>query len=372
VLATTADSLSPVGSYAIVPSGLTATNYAIEFSNGTLAVATYALTVSADDHARIYGAVNPAFTGRLEGLQNGDTITATYDTAATPSSPVGAYAIVPLLHDPGGYLDKYAVTTNTGKLRIDPASLLVAADDVNLLYGQTHPVFTATISGLVNGENTNVLAGRLGLTTDADSQSPAGGYAIVPGGVTATNYAITFSNGTLTIGKAAVLSTVTSSANPAPPGSLVTFTAHVTAIPPGQGTPSGKVQFNVDGVPYGGLAPLVDGTASISTATLPHGQHPISVEYPGTKYFLGATNTLDPPQAINTPPVVAATVVQRVPGQGTKVAVTPRLPTLTGIRSSSTLSAPPALPAEHSSYPVVGFSTSHQRDSPTPTPSITR
>ncbi len=322
VLATTADSLSPAGSYAIVPSGLTATHYAIEFSNGTLAVAAYALTVSADNQARTYGAANPAFTGRLEGLQNGDTITATYDTVATPSSPVGTYAIVPLLYDPGEYLDKYAVITNTGKLRIDPAPLLVTADDVNLLYGQIHPAFTATLSGFVNGEDTQVLGGGLVLATAADSQSPLGSYAIVPSGLTATNYAISFSNGTLTIGKAAVLITVTSSANPAPPGSLVTFTAGVTAIPPGQGTPSGKVQFNVDGVAYGGLAPLVDGTVSLSTAALPHGQHTISVEYSGTKYFLGATNTLDPPQVINNPLVVAASVIQRVPGQGTKVAVT--------------------------------------------------
>ena len=38
--------------------------------------------------------------------------------------------------------------------------MLVKADDKSRAYGQTNPVFTATISGLVNGETSNVKRGR--------------------------------------------------------------------------------------------------------------------------------------------------------------------------------------------------------------------
>ena len=38
----------------------------------------------------------------------------------------------------------------------------------------------ATISGLVNGENTNVLNGTLVLSTVANENSPVGTYPIVP------------------------------------------------------------------------------------------------------------------------------------------------------------------------------------------------
>ena len=43
----------------------------------------------------MYGQANPSFTGSIVGLKNSDGITASYATAATVSSPVGTYAIVP-------------------------------------------------------------------------------------------------------------------------------------------------------------------------------------------------------------------------------------------------------------------------------------
>ena len=50
-----------------------------------------ALTVTASNASRAYGAANPVFSGTIVGLQNGDNIMATYATTATASSPVGTY-----------------------------------------------------------------------------------------------------------------------------------------------------------------------------------------------------------------------------------------------------------------------------------------
>ena len=113
-LSTTADTNSAVGNYPITGAGLTSTNYTISYTNGTLTVTPFALTVTADSHARTYGATNPVLGGTLVGVQNGDNITASYSTTATTNSPVGIYSIVATLNDPNGKLGNYSVTTNNG------------------------------------------------------------------------------------------------------------------------------------------------------------------------------------------------------------------------------------------------------------------
>jgi large repetitive protein len=60
--------------------------------------------------------------------------------------------------------------------------------------------------------------------------------------------------------------TVTSSANPASYRQLVTFTATVAPNAPGSGTPTGQVQFSIDGAPAGSPVTLdANGTASLTT-----------------------------------------------------------------------------------------------------------
>jgi hypothetical protein len=138
VLATPAQTNSPVGTYPVIPDGLTSTNYAITYSNGTLTVRTCALIVTADNQSRAYGAANPVFGGTITGIQNGDDITATYDTSATDSSPAGTYPIVPTLVDAGNKLANYDVTVNSGTLTITaptaPTILsIVRSDDTNMV-----------------------------------------------------------------------------------------------------------------------------------------------------------------------------------------------------------------------------------------------
>ncbi len=124
-LSSPAQTNSPVGSYPIIPAGLTSTNYTLTFTNGTLTVTAYALSVTADNQSRAYGAANPVLTGSLVGLQNGDNISAVYGTVAGTNSPVGGYPITVTLVDPEHKLANYAVTTNNGTLTVNPAALTV-------------------------------------------------------------------------------------------------------------------------------------------------------------------------------------------------------------------------------------------------------
>ena len=87
--------------------------------------------------------------------------------------------------------------------RVNKASLAIRGDNKAIKYGDPEPAeYTASCTGWVNGEDQSVLHGTLTVTCGYHQWNNAGSYAIVPGGVTADNYAITFKNGTLTVKKA--------------------------------------------------------------------------------------------------------------------------------------------------------------------------
>lgn len=181
------------------------------------------LTARADDQTRTYGDANPTLTGTLTGGRPVDQLSATYSTTATASSPVGDYPIVPAIHDPNGVLGGYTVTLTNGTLRVTKRALSVTARNATRPAGTANPTFTATATGLVNGDT---LAG-IGITcsSTATASSPAGTYPITCGGSPA-NYQASFTAGTLTV-EAAVLRSLTVQPDPATvaAGHTVTFTA---------------------------------------------------------------------------------------------------------------------------------------------------
>ena len=223
---TVADTNSPIGTYPIEVSGVTATNYSITFSNGTLTVAPYALVVTADNQSRAYGTSNPTLTGTLVGVQNGDDITATYSTVADATSSIGNYDILPALVDPGSKLTNYSVTVNNGTLTVTTAALTVTADDQSRLYGAANPTLTGNIVGIQNSDNITA-----SYSTTADASSSVGPYSIVPSlndpDSKLTNYNVTINNGTLTVDPAPLSVTADNksrtygAANPAFTGNIV-------------------------------------------------------------------------------------------------------------------------------------------------------
>jgi hypothetical protein len=122
--ASASDASSPVGTYSIVPTLVDPagqlSNYNVVVNNGTLSVTPAALTVVAANASRYIGHANPALTGTITGVQNGDNITATYATAATTTSIAGSYAIVPTLVDPAAKLANYTVTATNSVLTVNP------------------------------------------------------------------------------------------------------------------------------------------------------------------------------------------------------------------------------------------------------------
>lgn len=203
----------------VLPAGTAAGTYTVSATyNGTanysgsvdtsktLTINKIPLTVTANSNTRVYGAANPSFTGTLTGVQVGDGITASYTTTATANSAVGPYPITPTLDDPNNKLGNYNVTSTDGTLTITKAAITVTTLNSSRLYGAANPIFSGTLLGVLNGDN--ILANYDSNTT---ATTPAGIYPIVPTLVDPDsrlgNYTVNSSNGTLTIGKAAITAT---------------------------------------------------------------------------------------------------------------------------------------------------------------------
>jgi hypothetical protein len=185
----------------ILITGTDAANYVANSTAAATASITPAiLTGSAGNQSRLYGSANPSFTVNYSGFVGGEnsgllTGVLSFSTTADINSQVGSYSITPS----GQSAPNYTVQYLPGTLTITPAPLMVTAVNATRPYGTSNPQFTATITGFVNGQNGSVLSGTLTLTTSAQVNSAPGDYPIVPGGVSAVNYSITFSDGTLTI-----------------------------------------------------------------------------------------------------------------------------------------------------------------------------
>ncbi|HXG10475.1 MAG TPA: Ig-like domain repeat protein [Gemmataceae bacterium] len=127
--------------------------------------------------------------------------------------------------------------------------------------------------------------------------------------------------------------TLAASANPSFLGQTVTFTATVAAVPPGSGTPTGTVNFFVDGVLRAANVSLANGTASFTAGDLTIGNHTIRAVYNGSSNFNGSTSA-DFSQRVDPNPLVFTALPTRVMS-GSAFAVTVEVRDSSGNRVTS-------------------------------------
>ncbi len=196
---------SVAGSYPINGSGLAANNGNYLFTQApgnafALTIGTpVLLTITADAKTKIYGAPLPTFTASFAGFVNGDAASSVtglqFRTTATTGSNAGTYAITPFgATAPASYQIGYVA----GTLTINPAALLLSANDATRVYGAANPIFGATFSGFVNGDTPSALGG-FSFSTSATAASGVGNYAITPAGGGTANYVITYVSGALAV-----------------------------------------------------------------------------------------------------------------------------------------------------------------------------
>src|SRR5207248_1195581 len=93
----------------------------------------------------------------------------------------------------------------SSSFNVNSATLIGRADNKGRAYGDSNPVFTASYSGFVNGEDASLVGGTLTASTTAQSNSPVGAYPITVSGQSAPNYTIQYMDGTLTVTAAALV-----------------------------------------------------------------------------------------------------------------------------------------------------------------------
>ncbi|HEX4795388.1 MAG TPA: type VI secretion system tube protein Hcp [Humisphaera sp.] len=130
---------------------------------------------------------------------------------------------------------------------ISPAPLTITANNQTKIAGEANPAFSVGYSGFVPGQGPAVLGGALTFSTPATSSSPAGLYAITPGGLTSSNYAIKFVSGTLTV------------ISPSQAASNLLAQVNAASIPPNDSSSfASQIQAALDSLNRGKTGPAIN------------------------------------------------------------------------------------------------------------------
>lgn len=307
---TSAVSLTDNGTAVTVGSGVTltlvsGTTYALSGLGGlTGAEGSYTLTIHAADIDDTYG--NPG-TGAHTVSWLMDTTPPTSSVAALPASTIAtSFTLTINATDPAGS----NASTPSG---IASVAVYDATDGgaYTLLTTLTPSTHSASFSGQTTftGQAGHAYA-FYSVATDV-----AGNVQPTPASAQATT--------SISFVTAATTTSVTSSDNPATVGDAVTFTATVSAA---AGTPTGTIQFEIDGSPAGAPMTLNDGTASFTT-TLTEGSHSVTANYTSNAgSFASSTGSLAggetvkaavviPPAQVTTTTALIASITSSVFGQ---------------------------------------------------------
>jgi gliding motility-associated-like protein len=239
-------------------------NYDFSYNAADFTVTKAALTVTASDKSKIYGASDPVLDYTVTGtLYNGDSYSVvTGVTLSTSTASLATYGTHTIIAKDGTAVN-YAITHINGTLTVSKADLIVTANDKAKVYGATDPVLDYTPSGtLYYSDSYSVITG-VSLGTATGASATFGTHAITALSGTAENYNVTHVNGILTVSKAAAL---TVKANDK--------TKVYGAVDPVLNyTPSGTLYYSDD---YSVISGLTLTTSTGASATF--GSHTITAE----------------------------------------------------------------------------------------------
>jgi len=281
-----------VSSYTIsatlAPAGPLA-NYAITYNTAAFTITRAGLTVTASSAAMIYGGAVPIISPAYAGFVNGDTsavLTAqpVCTTTATGTGNVGNYPS----SCGGAAAANYTISYVAGTVTVNAAPLTITASNGAMTYGGVVPTITPGFAGFVNGQNFTVLTTQPTCTTTATAASNVGSYPSSCSGAAATNYAISYVAGSVTVGKATSTTTITGhTPSPSNVGQAVVVSASVA--PQFTGVTTGTVTINATtGEACSGS--LSAGVASCSITFTTPGTRTLTATYGGDSNFAGSVS----------------------------------------------------------------------------------
>lgn len=160
---------------------------------------------------KTYGDV--AFQLTAEGGESGEDLSyiSSDTTVASLSDTTGAWVLtihkvgvtaITALQDGSAF---YAPSEVAQQLSVTKAQLNVEVDNKLRLQGESNPLFTYTISGFVNDEDSTILEVLPTLECVADESSSVGQYDIIASAASDSNYTFSYTDGTLTVDVATAL-----------------------------------------------------------------------------------------------------------------------------------------------------------------------
>jgi hypothetical protein len=193
------------GPYTIAQGTVANGNYTISFTGNALTITPRPVLLQADGQSKVYGENDPALTFTPEaasagrGLKSGDTFTGELKRISGESVLGGPYTIT---QDTVAN-SNYAVTVVDGALIITPRPVNVSADAKTKVYGDADPRLTFAVETASAGRGLKAGDALGGDLTRVAGETVAGGpYTISQGTVNNSNYAISFTDGALTVTRA--------------------------------------------------------------------------------------------------------------------------------------------------------------------------
>ena len=333
-LGTSAMSGSNAGAYSITASGAVGANYNISYVSGTLTInlTSSSVGVTASVNPSVFGQ-STTFTATVGRFDSGSgTPSGTVDfydgssylgTGTLNSSDVATFttsalsvATHTIYADYTGDGDFLANNGSLSQSVLQASTTSVTSSAPNpSVYGQS-VTMTATVSPVSPGAGTPT-----GTVTFFEGSSSLGTGSLNSSGIATlniSNFSVTShsisavyggdssfggstsSSITQTVNQASSATTLVSSANPSVYGQSVTFTATVSTVSPGSGTPTGTVNF-YDWNTLLGTATLDSyDDATFATSALSVASHPIWAEFVGDNNFSSSgTSSLGLPQTVN-------------------------------------------------------------------------
>ncbi|RUL69271.1 YDG domain-containing protein [Dyella choica] len=200
------------GFYTITPSGLSSSNYTINYGNGMLTVSPATLTASLTGTVtKVYDGTTAATLASgnysLTGVIGSDAVSLNDPTSglyATANAGSGINVQASGLAISGSGVGNYILGNSTAIAAIGmitPARLTITANSANITYNaQSYSGGNGvTYNGFVDGQSTAVLGGALTYGGSSQGALNVGSYTLTPSGLTSNNYAIAYNSGMLTI-----------------------------------------------------------------------------------------------------------------------------------------------------------------------------
>ena len=224
------------------------------FTTSSLAVGNHSITASYSGDSNFIANTSSAFMQ----IVNLDVPTVTVNVSPNPNvigQPVAATATVTATA-PGSGTPSGTITFLDGLTNLGTA---------NLVNGQA----SFTISQLTSGLH-SIMATYAGDGSFSQNSGTAG----------------------ITVNKASTITSLSSSANPSNFNQAVTFTATVSPMAPGAGTPTATVSFSDGATSLGSVALDSNGAASFTASSLTVGAHTITASYAGDTNFNASSSSL--------------------------------------------------------------------------------